>query len=116
MKCTSRVRVICIALGCLTISVIVIVCGYKFLLGEPSMVKAYDSPDGRFSLELWENPQFSHLPGDSMSGSGYIVLKARNGSKINKVEIELVSSVKKVFWKEDRVDIVGVTTIALTEN
>jgi hypothetical protein len=78
------------------------------LSGDPVLVKTVRSPQGDYVLEVWENPQFAHLPGDALSGDGYIVLRDSNDDVVTKMDVELVSSVAKVYWMEDFVDVVGV--------
>ena len=81
--------------------------GAFFLLYKSNahLARRYPSPFSGHSVEVWVDWEWSTTPGNTYSGSGYVLLKNQEGIVLQRKETDLVISIDPPVWQKDRVEI-----------
>lgn len=77
---------------------------------EPKAEKVFNSPCGKYTLEVYPKKVRWSAPGDSGQGPGRVVLRSRENGILKEVAVDMVNLVEKVWWESDSVTVRGLDT------
>lgn len=93
-----------IILFVLTVGAVLLLCGGLWFDSQAKVKRTYNSPDGKYSLELLAYPRFVQTVDDN-SGPGKVRLVTADGVIIDQQPIDNVSQMKEPQWKSDQVSV-----------
>ena len=82
---------------------LLVVSAYYFLSPKSVKLKSYHSEISGHTLEVWADGEFYSMPGDSYSGSGYLLLKNGSGKVLQTIPVEGAKDVAEPEWTSDKI-------------
>lgn len=101
-KSTKPLRTLLIAAIALLMSLIM---GGIIFDSMAQLVQTYNSPDGRFTVEVYAYPRIGAMPGQGSDRPGKVRLVTTSGAVLNQYPLEMLQNMSEPLWSTDTVSI-----------